>query len=67
MQGAFRILSLVGIVFEFLAGHAVPALLSTFNHISVCLNPRKKLLDNAAMARIGGANEAVVADLPALP
>ena len=67
MQGAFWILCLVGIVLEFLAGHAVPALLPAFDHISVRFHPGKKLFDNAAMAGIGGANEAVVADLPALP
>ena len=55
------------IVLEFLAGDAIPALLAPLNHIAIGLNPAKKLVNDAAVAGIGGANKAVVADLPLLP
>ena len=55
------------IVLELLAGDAIPALLAPLDHIAIGLNPAKKLVNNAAVAGIGGADEAVVADLPLLP
>ena len=56
-----------GIVFEFLAGNAIPALLTAFDHIALGLHPGEKLLNDGAMARVSGADEAVVGDLPAGP
>ena len=64
---ALRILGLMGVVLEFLAGHAVPTLLAAFDDVSARLNPRKKLLDDLAVPWIRRANQAVVADLPAIP
>ena len=55
------------IILEFLAGNAIPALLATLHHVAIGLNPAKKLVNNAAVEGIGGADEAVVADLPLLP
>ena len=55
------------IVLEFFAGDAIPTLLAALNHIPIGLNPAKELVNNAAVVGIGGANEAVVADLPLLP
>ena len=67
MGGAFRILGLVGVVFELLAGHAIPALLAALHDVAVGLHTRKKLFHDPLVAWIGGADQAVVADLPAVP
>ena len=55
------------IVLEFLAGHAVPALLPPLHHITAGDHPLKKLLHDLAVAPIGGSHKAIVADLPAVP
>lgn len=67
MGGALRVLGLVGVVLELFAGHAVPALLATLHDVAVGLHPCEELLDDVAVAGVGGADQAVVADLPALP
>ena len=64
---ALRRLSTGRIVLELLAGDAVPALLPPLDDVALGLHAGKKLLNNPAVAWIGGANQAVVADLPALP
>ena len=56
-----------GLLLEFLAGHAVPAPLAPLDHIAGGFDPGEELLDDRAMARVGGADEAVVADAPAAP
>ena len=67
MDRAFGVLALMGIVFEFFAGHAIPSLLPSLKDVAVGLYAGKKLLHNAAMAGVSGANEAVLADAPAMP
>ena len=55
------------IVLEFLAVNAVPARLASCHHIAGGLDPCKELLDQVKVSRIGGADEAVLADSPAGP
>ena len=67
MDRAFRILRLVGVILEFLTGHAIPALLAPLNHVAVGLDAGKEFGHQGAVARIGGAHKAIKTDAPALP
>ena len=67
MDGAFGILTARCVVFEFLASNAIPALLTPLHDVAVGLHAVKKLSHQLAVARVGGADEAVVADLPTVP
>ena len=67
VDGAARLRVAGGGVLELFTGHAVPALLATLHHIAAGLDPGEEGLHQLAMAWIGGADEAVVADLPAAP
>ena len=55
------------IVFVLLTGDAIPTLLAALPHIAIGLDPRKELFDDGPVAGLGGTDEVVVADLPALP
>ena len=57
----------MGVVLELLTGDAIPTLLPSLDDVTVGLNPGKKLLNDLLMPRIGCANQAVIADLPAIP
>ena len=67
VNGALGGLGLGCVILEFFAGDAVPTLLTPFDHIALGFNPGKELIDDLLVTRIGGADEGVVADLPALP
>ena len=67
MNATGRLLRSRGVILEFLAGHAIPALLPTFHHVALGLYPGEKLFHQRPMAGVGGADEAVMADLPTLP
>ena len=63
----FRILGFMGVVLELFTGDAIPTLLASLDDVAVGLNPGKKLLNDLLMPRIGRADQAVIADLPAIP
>ena len=67
MNAAFRVLAARGVVLELLTGDAIPALLAPLHHIAIFLHPGKELPHQLLMLGAGGADEAVVTDLPAAP
>ena len=67
VNAAFRVLAARGVVLELLTGDAIPALLAPLHHIAICLHPGKELPHQLLMLGAGGADEAVVTDLPAAP
>ena len=67
MDGAFGILTARCVIFEFLTSNAIPALLTALHYVAVGLHAGKKLSHQLAVAWVGGADEAVVADLPTVP
>ena len=67
MDGAIRLHRISGIVLEFLAADAVPTGLTSTHHIARCLDPFVELMDKLEMARVRGADKAVLTDPPALP